>query len=138
MLKVIEGHLEAFDGLLSDIRAEIPDELKALQDRTAERIRALAVEVEVSEERLVQELAVLAERADVTEESSRLTSHLAQFGELMGRDGSIGRELNFLLQEMSREINTLCSKFHSPLVVRKAVAAKAELEKVREQVQNVE
>ena len=136
LLKVIEDHLETLEGLLSDIRSAIPEEQRALHERTVLRIRALAAEV--SEERLVQELAILAERADVTEELSRLTSHLIQFRALLGRDGSIGRELDFLLQEMNREVNTLCSKLHSAPVVRQAVAAKAELEKIREQIQNVE
>ena len=135
---IIRGHLKILEGLLVFVRAAIPEEQKAMQARTADRVQALSADAEVNEDRLAQELAVLAERADVTEEIARLGSHTEQFAELLERQGPIGRELDFLLQEMNREVNTLCSKFHSAPVVRKAVTAKAELEKVREQIQNVE
>ena len=136
--QVIDGHLNAIGDLVDHIQAAIPAEQQALHERTTERVRALAADAEVKQERLEQELAILAERADVTEELARLLSHLEQFGDLMERDGPIGRELDFLLQEMNREVNTLCSKFHSAPVVRQAVAGKAELEKLREQIQNIE
>lgn len=136
--EVVDGHLSTIEALVAQIQAAIPTEQQALQERTAERVRAMAAETEVSPERLEQELAVMAERADVTEELARLGSHLEQFHSLLERVGPIGRELDFLLQEMNREVNTLCSKFHSAPVVRQAVAGKAELEKLREQIQNLE
>ncbi len=131
-------HLRALDEHAGRIERVLPQELSALQQRTAQRIRALAADCEVASERLDQELAVLAERADVSEELDRLRSHRAQFSALLERAGPIGRELDFLVQEMNREVNTLCAKFHSADVVRTAVAAKAELEKLREQIQNLE
>jgi uncharacterized protein (TIGR00255 family) len=75
---------------------------------------------------------------DVTEELARLDSHLLQFRNILGRNDPVGRELDFLLQEMNREANTLASKMHSASIAARAVAMKAEIEKVREQIQNVE
>jgi Uncharacterized stress-induced protein len=116
----------------------LPAEHQALALRTAERIRALAREAAIPEERLVVELAVLAERTDVTEELVRFQSHREQFAKLLDQSGAVGRELDFLLQELNREVNTLSAKIRSAPVVKLAVALKSELEKLREQVQNIE
>lgn len=123
---------------VSRIVSLAPEEQAALEERTAARIRSLAGQADFPEERLVQEMAVLAERCDVTEELARLESHIQQFDDLMASDGTIGRELDFMLQEMNREVTTLCSKFRSADVVHLGVSIKAEIEKIREQVQNVE
>jgi uncharacterized protein (TIGR00255 family) len=90
--------------------------------------------------RLAQEIAILAERTDVTEELTRLDSHRVQFRSLMtdaGRD-AVGRKLDFLLQEMGREANTIASKSMDATISMDVVTLKAELEKIREQVQNIE
>lgn len=136
--RVVLDHLQDLDRLVKSIRVDIPDEQRLMQERTSERIRSMAVDAEVSDERLLQELAILTERADVTEELSRLEIHRKQFSDLLNKAGPVGRELDFLMQEMNREVNTLCSKFRSALVVKHAVSAKAELEKIREQIQNLE
>jgi uncharacterized protein (TIGR00255 family) len=136
--KEIEGLLGSLRELLDEIKSDIPMEMENLQARTRERILSFAELLDVGEDRLVQEMALLAERADVTEELARMDSHIGQFSLLIKKDGPVGREMDFLLQEMNREVNTLCSKFHSALVVRKAVTAKARLEKIREQIQNLE
>lgn len=138
LAKEIDLRLSEMDRIRKDIEAEVPGEQKAIAERMAERVRALAGKVEVSEERLAQEVAVLSERMDVTEELARLDSHVAQFGKLIQKDEPVGRELDFLLQEMNREANTLSSKIHSAPVVALAVSLKAEIEKIREQIQNVE
>ncbi len=88
--------------------------------------------------RLRQELAVYADRCDVTEEVTRLDSHLSQFDRTLNRQGSVGKTLDFLLQEMGREINTIGSKANDADISMHVVKIKAELEKIREQVQNVE
>jgi uncharacterized protein (TIGR00255 family) len=75
---------------------------------------------------------------DITEELARMDSHLVQFRKLIGMDRPIGRELDFLLQEMNREVNTMSSKMHAAQAVNLAVSLKAEIEKIREQIQNVE
>jgi uncharacterized protein (TIGR00255 family) len=92
----------------------------------------------VSEERLVQEAALLAERADVTEELVRLKSHLARLGELLRQPGSVGKAIDFLIQEIHREINTVASKSADLEVTNLTLEAKGEIEKLREQTQNVE
>jgi uncharacterized protein (TIGR00255 family) len=138
LAKEIGLRLDEIERLHKEVEQMIPGEQTALKERTAERIRNLAGQVEVSEERLAQEMAILSERMDVTEELTRLENHLGQFRKLMNRAEPVGRELDFLLQEMNREVNTLSSKIHSAAVVTRGVSLKAEIEKVREQIQNVE
>ncbi len=108
--------------------------------RLRERVSRLCADCEVSasESRLELELALLAERGDVTEELVRLDSHFAQFEELLGGSGGVGRRLDFLLQEIHREINTLGAKSQDAELSRVVVELKAEAERLREQVQNVE
>jgi uncharacterized protein (TIGR00255 family) len=134
----ITSRLSVMEKIRDDVRANVPEENRLLAERMAERVRTLADGVEVSEDRLAQEMAVMAERMDVTEELTRFDSHLVQFRAIMKRGEPIGRELDFLLQEMNREVNTLSSKMHSASIVNRAVSLKAEIEKIREQVQNVE
>ena len=92
----------------------------------------------VDQSRLAQEVALLADRSDVSEELTRLDSHLDQFRAFLRKTEPVGRSLDFLLQEMNREINTIGSKVGDTVVTQTVVAVKAELEKIREQVQNVE
>jgi uncharacterized protein (TIGR00255 family) len=130
--------LRATERLLTELRGEVPAEIRLLQTRTEERIRTLAAQVEFTEDRLIQELAVLGERMDVTEELARMDSHLAQFRDFCNQSEPVGRELDFLLQEMNREINTIASKVRSAHIVRATVDLKAEVERIREQIQNIE
>lgn len=134
----IKGLLAEVDRLRGEIEQRLPEEQEALNARTAERIQAMTGQVDVEQERLLQEIAILSERCDVTEEVTRLSGHSRRFSTLLAQDGPIGREMDFVLQEMNREINTLSSKFHAPEVSRRSVSIKAELEKMREQAQNVE
>jgi uncharacterized protein (TIGR00255 family) len=92
----------------------------------------------VSPERLIQEAALLAERSDVTEELVRLQSHLGRLGELIRQSGPVGKAIDFLIQEIHREVNTIASKSADLEVTNLALEAKSEIEKLREQVQNVE
>lgn len=112
----------------------VPEIARRLQERVAN----LLGKGIVSEERLVQEAAILAERADVTEELVRLQSHLARLGELLRQSGSVGKAIDFLMQEIHREINTIASKSADLEVTNLTLAARAEVEKLREQTQNVE
>jgi uncharacterized protein (TIGR00255 family) len=114
--------------------ALVPDLARRLQERVA----ALLGKGLVNEERLVQEAALLAERADVTEELVRLKSHLARLGELLRQPGSVGKAIDFLIQEIHREVNTIASKSADLEVTNLTLEAKGEIEKLREQTQNVE
>ncbi|HWM87523.1 MAG TPA: YicC/YloC family endoribonuclease, partial [Kofleriaceae bacterium] len=125
------------DGIDRLARSAPEDAERRLRDRLG---RLLASgKVAVDEARLAQEVAILADRMDVTEELVRVASHIAQLGELLRMPHqAVGRRLDFLVQELGREFNTVASKSQSAEIARLVVEAKAELEKVREQVQNVE
>ena len=92
----------------------------------------------IDEARLANEVALFADRVDVTEEIVRLASHVKQMRALLGEDTAVGRRLDFLTQELGREVNTIGSKSQSAEIAARVVGAKAEVEKIREQVQNVE
>jgi uncharacterized protein (TIGR00255 family) len=110
----------------------------AVKERLEKRVAELTGGMALDEDRLLQEVAVMADRADVTEELTRLESHVKQFLEF-GRQGSpLGRRLDFLLQELHREVNTIGSKSASTEIASYVVHMKAELEKIREQTQNLE
>ena len=103
-----------------------------------ERLNTLLNGVEIDQTRLAQEVAIMVDKADVTEELVRLKSHISQFSNFLELDEPIGRRLDFLLQEFLREINTLASKISNSEIAYLSVEIKNELEKMREQVQNVE
>jgi len=109
---------------------------KRLQQRMADLLSQVSVELDP--QRIVQEVTFFAERSDISEEVTRLQSHCLQFSEQLGRDDAIGRGLDFLLQEMNREANTIASKANHLHIQHLAVEIKTELEKMREQVQNIE
>jgi uncharacterized protein (TIGR00255 family) len=109
---------------------------RRLRDR-AERLRS-STEIEIDPARLEQEIALFAERSDVCEELTRLESHCGQFAALLSNDDSVGRRLDFLLQEMAREANTVGAKSPDAPIAHSVVELKAEIERMREQVQNVE
>ncbi|MBN1661981.1 MAG: YicC family protein [Deltaproteobacteria bacterium] len=119
-----------------DLRA--PAIVLEYQKRLAERVRELTGSIEVDEMRLSQEIAVMAERSDITEEIVRFKSHINQFTDLLQGDDIIGRKVDFLIQEMNREINTIGSKSPDAAVSRHVIDIKSELGKLREQVQNIE
>lgn len=128
-------HLRAIHAALQKrTNALVPELAKRLADRVAQVLGKGTV----SDERLVQEAALLAERCDVTEELVRLDSHLGRLGELLRQQGSVGKAIDFLIQEIHREVNTVASKSADLEVTNLALEAKGEIEKLREQVQNVE
>ncbi len=123
---------------LAAIEQRLPELNRQYSDRLRRRIAELAADASLKEERIAIEVAVMAEKADVTEEVVRLKSHLDQFLNLIGGDGPVGRKLEFLLQEMNREMNTIDAKNRDSTVTDHVLEIKAELEKIREQVQNIE
>jgi uncharacterized protein (TIGR00255 family) len=120
---------------LAVMAAELPSHVAR---KLTERVQRLAADVAIEPGRLAQEIALLADRADITEELVRLASHLDQARVLIETTGAVGRRLDFLVQEIGRELNTIGSKSAAAEITTAIVAAKATLEKVREQVQNVE
>ncbi len=132
------GRLTAIEKMVQQIEEKAPLALRACRDRLAQRVQELSGGLEIDETRLAQEVAFLAERSDITEELVRTRSHLVQFLDLLGRSEPTGRKLEFLLQEINREANTIGSKANDASIAHLGVEIKSELEKMREQVQNVE
>jgi uncharacterized protein (TIGR00255 family) len=132
--------LSAMESLAAEIELRAAEEPARLRDRLLERIAALGGDPELDPARVAQEAALLADRCDVTEEVVRLRGHLEQAGSLLEKpDGEpLGKRLDFLLQEMNRESNTINSKSAKLELSRCALGLKAEIEKLREQAQNVE
>ena len=102
------------------------------------RLDKLLGGIELDPMRLSQEVALMADKSDVTEEIVRLKSHIQQFGDFLDLDEAVGRRLDFLLQEFLREVNTLASKINDASIAHQTVSLKNEIEKMREQVQNLE
>jgi uncharacterized protein (TIGR00255 family) len=136
----VTDRLAVIESSLERIGARAPERLVEQRDRMREAIRELTDGVPLDEQRLAQEIAILVDRLDVQEELSRFHSHVAAFREAL-RDASsegVGKRLGFLLQEMLREANTTGSKGNDTAIVRDVLLIKEELERIREQVENLE
>lgn len=140
--EAIRADLEARLGLIERWSREVaelaPRSVDEYRQRLAERVAELARGISVDEQRLAQEVAVFAERTDIAEEMTRLASHLEQFRQMMAGSEPSGRRMDFLVQEMHREVNTTGSKSQHAEISSRVVSMKAEVERIREQVQNVE
>lgn len=136
---VLLGHLDEIDGLTADAGKVAEAQPAALRQRMENQLSLLLqASPPVSEERLAQELALLATKADVREETDRLSAHVQACRELLSDGGTVGRKLDFLCQELNREANTLCSKAIDLDLTNIGVELKTRIERFREQVQNVE
>ena len=130
--------LKQVEEIVSRVRTLVPRSVEHHRTRLEERIAELSRGIPLDPARLAQEVALFADRTDVTEEIIRLGSHVAQVRSLLGGGEPAGRKLDFIVQEMHREANTIGSKSQSAEVVTEVVSLKAEIERMREQVQNVE
>ncbi|MHB1126152.1 MAG: YicC/YloC family endoribonuclease [Bacillota bacterium] len=124
--------------LAQDIEGRTSVVADEYRDKLAQRIQQILGEVELDPQRLAQEVVFYTDRSDISEELVRLTSHLQQMEEIMRSPEPVGRKLDFLVQEMLREVNTIGSKANDLAIIQKVVDAKSEIEKIREQVQNIE
>ncbi|MBI3600615.1 MAG: DUF1732 domain-containing protein, partial [Nitrospinae bacterium] len=134
----ITERLKIINGCIITLKDEQPRLIEGFRGRFKEKLDKMLEGAEIPDERISQEVAVMAERSDVTEELIRLESHLGQFRQLLGEGGAVGRKLEFILQEMNRETNTIGSKAIDYFVSQQVIIIKGELEKIREQVQNIE
>jgi uncharacterized protein (TIGR00255 family) len=132
------GHLDQVEAILAGIIARAPEVVRSYKNRLEIRLQRLLEGKTVDPGRLEQEVALLADRSDIAEEVARLTSHLRQFREFIGQPGPHGRRMEFLLQEMQREANTIGAKANDAKISQDVIALKSTLEQLREQVQNVE
>jgi len=134
----MQERLGVIKEIVATIKARAPQVVVEYQKRLADRIKELAAGYTLDDARLAQEVAIMAERSDITEEIVRLQSHIGQFEVLLQSDEAEGKKIDFLLQEMNREINTIGSKSNDLEIARQVIEAKSEMNKVREQAQNIE
>jgi uncharacterized protein (TIGR00255 family) len=134
----LEARRAGLAAMLEQIAAAAEEGRQELQARLAARVHELAADLAADQTAIAQEIVKTASRSDISEEMARFRAHLAHWQSLAASDEPVGRKLDFLLQEMNREVNTIGSKADGLRVSNLIIAAKAELEKMREQVQNVE
>ncbi|MEQ8330875.1 MAG: YicC/YloC family endoribonuclease [Longimicrobiales bacterium] len=136
----MEGRLSAMAAELDVVAERAPERLTSERDRLRNAVRELSEQMDIDEDRLAREIAYLAEKWDINEELVRFRSHIELFREALEADGAdpVGKRLGFLVQEMHREANTIGSKANDARISHAAVAIKEEIERLREQVENVE
>lgn len=130
-LKTLQDHVAA-------VAARAPSVTVGYREQLMQKLRQAGLELNIEDERVLKEVALFADRCDVTEELTRLRSHLNQFEKLLKSDGEIGRKSEFILQEIGREVNTIGSKANDLTISRAVIELKNELERIREQIANVE
>lgn len=134
----LSTRLHQIKQLLNEIEAKSPHMVLEYRKRLMDRVRDLTGGLELDESRLNQEVAIFAEKSDITEEIVRFRSHLGQFLDILDREEAIGKKVDFLIQEMNREVNTIGSKSSDVDISKQVIEIKSELAKLREQVQNLE
>jgi uncharacterized protein (TIGR00255 family) len=131
----IENRIPVIESEASNVAEEFR---QRLSKKIADMLARSDNQIEVDQGRLAQEVAFMADRCDISEEIQRLRSHIEQFRQIVGEETEVGKRLDFLTQELNREANTVASKTNNMIVKENALAIKSEIEKIREQVQNVE
>ena len=134
-LSSIENHLPRIESESANVAEEYR---LRLSKRVADFLSKSDSQIEIDQVRLAQEVAYLADRSDISEEITRLKIHLEQFRAIMSEEKEVGKRLDFLTQELNREANTIASKTNNIIVKESALAIKSDIEKIREQIQNVE
>ncbi len=134
----LTARLAAIDALLNEVGERAPQRLTGERDRLQRAVAELLNGRPLDESRLSQEIALLADKLDITEEMVRLRTHVGAFREALGSEGGVGRQLSFLGQEILREVNTIGSKANDAAIAQHVIKMKGEVEKIREQVENIE
>jgi uncharacterized protein (TIGR00255 family) len=135
----LRGRLASVRTAVAEIRKQAPQVAANYREALVTRIRNAGIEgILPGDERLLKEVTLFADRTDISEELTRLESHFKQYDDLLKSSEPVGRTFDFLMQELNREINTVGSKANDALIARQVVGVKAEFEKIREQVQNIE
>ena len=134
----ILGRADAIERLLGEVEERSPQTVNDYRARLEAKMREVLQNTQIDEGRLLTEAAIFADKVAVDEETVRLHSHLGQLRELLAAGGAVGRKLDFLIQEFNRETNTIGSKCSDIEITRRVVDMKAEIEKIREQIQNLE
>lgn len=134
----LESRLTSLKSFLQQISEQAPSVVERHRENLIKRLDSAGIELNLDDERLIKEIGLFADRCDISEEVTRLESHFAQCHKYFESDEAVGRPLDFLVQEMGREINTIGSKANDASIAQIIVESKTELEKIREQIQNVE
>ncbi len=134
----LESRLQSAETLLTQVMERAPQVPLEWQEKLTERLARLQQGIEMDPQRVAQEIAVFTDRCDISEEIARFKSHLVQFRSLYEDSEPVGRRMDFLVQELNREVNTMGSKSNDAELTSAVVGMKSELEKIREQVQNIE
>lgn len=138
LIKDISKRIETISGYIATIKQRAPHLAKEFQEKLILRISDFLKEVAYDEAKLLNEVAYYTDKSNIDEELTRLTSHIAQFSKMCKSKEPMGRKMDFLIQEFNREANTICSKSNDLIITNAGLSLKAEIEKIREQVQNLE
>ena len=136
--KDLQKRIDALQKTVKAVKRQAPKTVRRHREALLDRLNQSGLDLKLDDDRVLKEVALFADRIDITEELTRLESHFGQFADYAKAKGPVGRTLDFLSQEMNREVNTIGSKANDPVISRLVVTMKSELEKFREQVQNVE
>jgi uncharacterized protein (TIGR00255 family) len=134
----VEARITSLETITEQVETEAPAVLTHYKESLHRRLTESGLDIDLDDERILKELCIYADRSDITEELTRLASHFEKFRQYLGLDEPVGRPLDFLCQELNREFNTIGSKANNANLAQLIVDAKIELEKIREQIQNVE
>lgn len=134
----VKLHSNAILDMVSMVEKLSPKTVENYRNRLYQKLKEILESAEIDQQRIVTEAAIFADKVAVDEETVRLKSHISQLDELLESDGAIGRKLDFIVQEMNREVNTIGSKAQDIEITKLVVEMKSEIEKIREQIQNIE
>ena len=138
LAKDIRSRAETITALLTQVEKRSPETVAEYREKLRQRMEEVLAQTQIDESRILTEAAIYADKVAVDEETVRLRSHLSQLDEMLTKGGAIGRKLDFLIQEFNREANTIGSKCSDVEMAKLVVEIKGEIEKIREQVQNIE
>ncbi len=134
----LKQRLEVIESEITKVKKQSPSVVANYRKNLFTRLSETGLELDLNDDRVLREIGVFAERCDISEETTRIDSHIAQFRKYFAQNEPVGRSLDFLCQELNREINTIGSKANDAEIAQRIVNSKTELEKIREQVQNVQ
>lgn len=132
------GRLKTIEDIVGQIEKKAPETVKLYRDKLYSKLCEVLSDRQIDEQRILTEAAIFSEKIAVDEETVRLKSHISQFNSLIETESIVGRKLDFIVQEMNREANTIGSKAQNLEITRKVIDIKSEIEKIREQIQNIE
>lgn len=132
------GRLSTIESQVAIVTEQSPKTMEAYRERLTAKIAEVLADRQIDETRIITEAAIFADKVAVAEETVRLSSHIAQFRDILTHEEPVGRKLDFLVQEMNREVNTIGSKAQDVAIAQTVVDMKSEIEKIREQIQNIE